>query len=576
MDYQFPEHRSTKQVLILRLFVFVLMVASLGTIYTTAPLAAQDSVDAVAKKDVAFTGPIEGLPDEGMVGEWEVAGRVVWVDDTTKIKENKGEIALGAVVLVEGSERSDGIIAATKIVPTKKDEGKAVEFTGIVLALPSSPEGLGEWTIQKNRNHSWRVLVDLNTRLDLPLPLPGQWAEVEGIEESDGIVLATKLRRDDYEESEVVVRLKDGVDAQTVAERHELVLEQTLLASANIHLLITTDDTKKPQKLVEHLAADEEVIWAELNYRGGIPVADPYDVWKWGGVESDGYVNQQAFEQIKLPPVQPFYKGSDVIVAVLDTGVSFSHPQLSGVLLPGRDLVADDALPEEEGDGIAWGHGTHITGIIVRIAPESKVLPVRVLDPNGRGDSFIVAYAIEWAVQQGADVINLSLGTPYDSNVLQAAIDYAEAHGVIVVAAAGNDGNDKSQYPAAYSKTVAVTAVDAQNRKAGFANYSTWVDLAAPGVGITSTVTGPNGDGYASWSGTSMATSFVSGAAALNKSKSPEINSKALQAHLFDSGMDIDPNNRDHKGRVGRLLNTQAALGVPTTVETLFVPFVIR
>ncbi len=581
MNLQSHSIHCNSKNLVVSIISFVLIAGLLwGASGGVSVVSAAGPFEETAGNKLEFSGVIETLPSNGLEGTWFVSGHTIYVDSSTKIKRNKGEIAVGLRVDVEATQTADGTLRATRIIALDDgddaDDENEVEIRGIVLLTPSTLTGLGEWRIQKNRNHAWRVMITVETKLELPLPLIGDWVEVQGVAQPDGSILADKLRLDDYAESEVVVRLEEGANATAVADRYQLLVRQTLMASANIHLFVTSDKTRKTKTLVERLQADAEVRWAELNYRGGIPVADPYDVWKWGGTEPDGYVNQQAFSQIHLPAAHPLYTGKGVIVAVLDTGASLDHPQLAGKFLPGRDFVADDNNPSEEGDGIALGHGTHVSGIISHMAPDSRILPLRVLDASGRGDTFVVAYAIEWAVGQGADVINLSLGTVYDSKVLHESIEYATAQGVLVVAAAGNEGGDAPQYPAAYAETLAVTAVDAGNHKARFANFNSWVDVAAPGVGITSTIIGPEGNGFASWSGTSMATSFVSGAAALGKSKWPGITAAALQSRLIDTAVDIDSVNRDYAEQVGKLINTSAALGVPAVTIWLYIPVVTR
>ena len=302
------------------------------------------------------------------------------------------------------------------------------------------------------------------------------------------------------------------------------------------------------------------VIWAELNYAGGIPEGHGYKTWHWGGDNPSGYINQNAFAQVNLPG-QSNLQGAGQVIAVLDTGVDLNHPALQGHLLPGRDMVDDDAVANDDGDGLGWGHGTHVTGILVKIAPQSQILPVRVLDSDGRGNTFTLAYAIEWAVAQGADVINLSLGAEGDSRVLSDTIQHALEQGVIVVAAAGNGNTNTPQFPANYPGVIAVTAVDNANQKADFANYGAeWVDLAAPGVGITSTMIGPQGSGYASWSGTSMSTPFVAGAVALLRQALPAASPAEIVAQFENHSQNLDLANPTYTGQLGGLLNIGATL----------------
>ncbi|MCB0186579.1 MAG: S8 family serine peptidase, partial [Caldilineaceae bacterium] len=236
---------------------------------------------------------------------------------------------------------------------------------------------------------------------------------------------------------------------------------------------------------------------------------------------------------------------------------------------PGYDMVDDDADPEDEGDGVGWGHGTHVAGIIAQVSPQSKLLPVRVLNSNGRGNTFALAYAIEWSVAQGADVINLSLGADTNSRVLNDVISDAVAHGVIIVAAAGNVNSNEPQYPASLPGVFSVTAVDERNAKADFASYGAgWVDIAAPGVGITSTIVGPFGSGYASWSGTSMATGFVSGAAALMRQQQPQASVATIEKTFTTHTRDLDTVNPTYAGQLGGLLDVAAALAVDDPVAT--------
>jgi thermitase len=152
---------------------------------------------------------------------------------------------------------------------------------------------------------------------------------------------------------------------------------------------------------------------------------------------------------------------------------------------------------------------------------------------------------------------------------LQTAVQYAIDQGVVVVAAVGNNNTDQPFYPVAYPGVIGVTAVDADNHKAAFANYgASWVDLAAPGVGITSTIIGSQGSGYASWSGTSMSTAFVSGAAALLQQKMPGASVTTTLEVLRTHGADLDPINPAYAGQIGRMLDLATALNGDTPTAT--------
>jgi subtilisin family serine protease len=235
---------------------------------------------------------------------------------------------------------------------------------------------------------------------------------------------------------------------------------------------------------------------------------------------------------VRAQKAQSISTGTGVIVAVIDTGVDYRHPELAAHMLrdsnnriAGYDFVQNDTDPMDSTNGIdddndgfmdeGAGHGTHVAGIIRLIAPSAKIMPLRVLNSDGVGAADAVARAIEYAIEYREDskkplIINLSLGFPTPSFIVQDAIEEAAEEGVPVIASAGND-HGSAHYPAAHKNVISVTAIGPNGVKAPFANFGK-VDLSAPGLGIYSTYL--NGR-YAWWSGTSMAAPFVSGEAAL-------------------------------------------------------------
>ena len=212
--------------------------------------------------------------------------------------------------------------------------------------------------------------------------------------------------------------------------------------------------------------------------------------------------------------VRPHRKdaGKGVKVAIIDTGVDTSHDSLSGIKITEISLLNDDDSH--------WnlGHGTGIASVIagqtedfVGIAPSTEILSVRVLNESGEGDSFTVAKGIVEAVDQGADIINLSLGGMDSSIVMDNAIEYAKLNNVLMVSAVGNEGVQGVSFPARHRDVVAVASVDAKSRVSTFSNYGDEVDIAAPGVGV---VTAWEENEFVHFSGTSIATAFVTGALA--------------------------------------------------------------
>ena len=243
--------------------------------------------------------------------------------------------------------------------------------------------------------------------------------------------------------------------------------------------------------------------------------------------------------------------GSGVTVAVVDSGVRKTHEELAGVVLPGRDLVTGTG----DGSDDQNGHGTHVAGIvaaqangrgIVGGAPGVKILPVRVLDGSGSGYSSDVAEGIIWAADNGAKVINLSLGGNVPSQATQEAIQYAHAHGALVLAAAGNAGQSGNAplYPAAFPEPVAVGAINSAKQRAPFSNWGSYVDVVAPGDSIVS-AWATSDTTYAWASGTSMATPYASAAAALVYAANPSFTGEQVRARLERTADDLGAAGRD-------------------------------
>jgi len=234
---------------------------------------------------------------------------------------------------------------------------------------------------------------------------------------------------------------------------------------------------------------------------------------------------QWALERIQaLPVAWTAGSGSPVLVAVLDTGIDDDHEDLAGRVAAEVDFSGSS--PDD-----VYGHGTPIAGIIaadaanglgvIGLAPASRLLNVKVADDDGKCRLSALADGIIWAVDHGALVINVSIEMKDASSVLEDAVDYAWSHGALVVAAAGNDGNSLPVYPAACANSLAVTAVQESGFLAPLANYGDWVDCAAPGLDIFAALPGDN---YGYKHGTSFATAYVSGLAALLFSMASDTN----------------------------------------------------
>jgi thermitase len=245
-------------------------------------------------------------------------------------------------------------------------------------------------------------------------------------------------------------------------------------------------------------------------------------------------------------------KGGGAKVAIVDSGVYVKHPDI-GRIIAQRDFVEGDAVADDD-----YGHGTHVTGIAGALTDNGKgvaggcfkcgLLIAKVMGAGGFTTDSRIVEGIDWSVNQGADVVNLSLGGPANSSVLRTAVNRAYGRGALVVAAAGNDGTEGPRYPAAYSKAIAVSATSADGRLAPFSSRGDWVDLAAPGTNILST---SKSGGYDRQSGTSMSAPFVSGLAGLLASQG--MSADSIRQRTQATAKDLGPAGHDPRYGYGRI-----------------------
>jgi len=311
------------------------------------------------------------------------------------------------------------------------------------------------------------------------------------------------------------------------------------------------------------------------------------------------YPLQWHYPRIGLPAAWDVVIGSPVIVAVLDTGIRFDHPDLAGVAVGGYDVIDNDPDPTDPGceaDPYDPSHGVHVAGTVAAVTDNGRgvagvvwggrsgvrIMPVRVLDGCGSGTDATVAAGIVYAADNGAKVINLSLSGPVGTQTLKDAVDYAYARGVVLVAAAGND-NGPVDYPAAYPNVIAVAATACNNTRAGYSNIGPEVDVAAPGGDmvdcdgdgradlVLSTWWSPaHGNAYGYMGGTSMAAPHVSGVAALLIARGIT-GPAAIQDWLQRTAIDLGPPGRDDHYGWG-LVEAASAVGAssPATAMRAF------
>ena len=359
----------------------------------------------------------------------------------------------------------------------------------------------------------------------------------------------------------------------SLLEKHSATVEKRLHRKgrnpeAENICLISFDSPRKMKDVLDEFIADPDVLYAEPIYKRH-PCLTPTD---------SSFYQQWAYQNIQAEAAWDLETGdSSVVIAIIDTGVDWDHPDLAANIWQNSGEIEGNGI-DDDGNGYiddvrgwdtasndndpmdTYGHGSHCAGISAAVTNNTKtgtnvagtawnclIMAVRAGDENGFYDSDIVE-AIHYAIDNGADVISMSLGGPYPSTTIQTACNLAYNNGIVVVAAAGNDNSSAKSYPAAYSSVIAVAATDSADQRASFSNYGSWVQLAAPGVSILSTLWNNT---YDSWSGTSMACPFVSGAAGLVLSLDPTLTNAEVSQILIDNTDNIDAINPGYAGQLG-------------------------
>ena len=410
------------------------------------------------------------------------------------------------------------------------------------------------------------LLAACSTITNVTMPeAPDQFAYTLTVEvAADAVKEAVEA---DYGGTAVVFRPEAGF---AILDMTEGVVDASQELTAARHRTKTTTSSATSMEsntstfFVPEVAASGFTSWSGgfTSWSGG------FTSWSGGSPEPTTFAeNLSLWDQINLPEAQQLSPslGAGEKVAVIDTGIDLNHPAFEGKLAPAGewfDFVDNDAIPMDGPGGAGYGHGTGVAGVILQVAPNVTILPLRVLDANGVGDSTSVVAAVDWAIAHGARVINLSLGSNVEVRAFKDMLIYASQKDIMVIASAGNTGDQNITYPAAYSYgangragqlAVGVGSVDQNDVKSSFSNYGTNLELVAPGEFVTTLVPGSQ-VGY--WSGTSFSVPMVAGVVALALADSPMAKPIGVLNDLLDSSTNIyelnSPTFEDMLG-VGRL-----------------------
>lgn len=437
---------------------------------------------------------------------------------------------------------------------------------------------------------------------------PLSWAE-------EPEVFLSSIHNDlDYVPGQLIVKYKSGLPRMNSIQSTVYETEITVLDSSVIGTqLLQVDETQDIFQVAEELQDNPYIEYAEPNYIVRAFDIDDYeyednfvfyeDFFLANSFEksNDTYFSElYGLKMVNAPQVwTDINMDNSVTVAVIDTGVDYNHPDLDGRVLQGYNFI------EKNSNGVPYGsdpyddhgHGTHVAGIIAGIANNNigiagvagpgnvKILPVKMLNDAGRGTSYDLAQAIRYAGDNGAKIINLSLGSNFATSIERDAIAYVQDLGCLVIAAAGNESSRvEYTYPASYPGVISVAAVDKNEKPAWFSNYGPTLDVSAPGVNILSTlpagvaelyrgrgdnIIGNRHDGYyVAWSGTSMATPHVVGVAALYKLAHPDASPLEITEMLITTAKDIEEIGHDISTGYG-LVDAAAILGQEPVRRTL-------
>jgi subtilisin family serine protease len=342
--------------------------------------------------------------------------------------------------------------------------------------------------------------------------------------------------------------------------RAKLISHHPDLGASVIEVPVGTEGAARDSLLSHPLMRD-----VELDYYASTKSSAPNDPL---------FSQQWYLKTIQAMAAWSITTGSSAPIAVIDTGVDATHPDLAGVVLPGWNFVASTSDSTD-----SLGYGTAVAGVIAAksnnaigvcgITWKNPILPLVVVDANDYAAYSNIGAAIQYAVDFGARILNISIGGAMSSTFLQSAVDYAWSKGAVVFSAAMNNGSSAPYYPAACDKAVALSATDGGDAIASFSDFGPWIVLSAPGTAILTTA---KGGGYQEWEGTSFASPIAAAVAALVLAVNPSLSAAALVDLLIHNSDDLGTPGRDDKfgwGRINAFRAVSAAAGSPVPASAV-------
>jgi len=366
----------------------------------------------------------------------------------------------------------------------------------------------------------------------------------------------------------VVVKWRDASKGPEVAARRGLAVVAELGAPGKGMPELLSTAGRPVNAVLAELRADPAVASAEPDYKIQLAVDGSTAV----SVNDPMTSGQYSLDRMRVRDAWSLSTGAANVIAVLDTGVQYAHPDLAGRLLPGHDFVNSDTDASDDN-----GHGTWVSGIIAANANDGygiagiswtdKILPVKIMDGTGEGATSDLTAGIIWAADQGADVINMSIGGFPHSQFVQDAVNYAWSKGAVLIGAAGNNRREESFYPASFANVVSVSGTQVDDEFSNWSSYGPNVDLSAPGASVlTTNCTTCTYADHNTWgshtyiSGTSFATPNVAGVVALIRARFPAATPQQVVDTLFATVDDLGYAGWDNRYGRGRV-NAYRALG---------------